>query len=129
MTEPNTDLLQETPDEQLSQRWRQGERVDVAEFLASFPTLQPTEMVAVLLTDQRERWQAGDRIPAENYLRRFPALESDADAVRTLPAADVNAAIKNSAGQRRGREDTGRNNQRLFGVMRFPRGGTIASWS
>jgi WD40 repeat protein/tRNA A-37 threonylcarbamoyl transferase component Bud32 len=84
MTESRTDPAPEAPDAQLWQRWRQGERVDVAEFLAGFPSLEATELVAVLLIDQSERWKLGERIPAENYLRRYPALEADAEAVVEL---------------------------------------------
>jgi hypothetical protein len=65
------------PDARLWQRWRQGECVDVVDFLAGFASLESVELVAVLLVDQRERWQVGERIPAETYLRRFPALEAD----------------------------------------------------
>ncbi len=84
MTEPGTVPPQESAAVQLWQRWRQGERVDVAEFLAGFACLGPTEMVAVLLIDQRERWQVGERIPTENYLRRYPGLAADAEAVVEL---------------------------------------------
>jgi WD40 repeat protein/tRNA A-37 threonylcarbamoyl transferase component Bud32 len=74
----------EAADVQLWQRWRQGERPDVGEFLAGLPDLGGTEMVAVLLVDQRERWQVGERVPAESYLRRFPALESASETVVEL---------------------------------------------
>ncbi len=84
MITPGTNQVEEAPDAQLWQRWRQGERVDVGEFLAGFPGLEAAEVVAVLLIDQRERWQLGERIPAENYLRRFPRLESDGEAVVEL---------------------------------------------
>jgi serine/threonine protein kinase len=71
----------ETADQLLWQCWRRGQRVEVSEFLAGFPELDTTDLVAVLLIDQSERWQLGERIPAENYLRRFRVLESDSEAV------------------------------------------------
>ena len=42
----------EAGDVQLWQRWRQGERPEVGEFLAGFPDLGGTEVVAVLLVDE-----------------------------------------------------------------------------
>src|SRR5580692_6481357 len=84
MTDASEMPVEEAPDAQLSQRWRQGKRVDVGDFLAGFAGLESTELVAVLLVDQRERWQVGERIPAESYLRRFPALEAEAEAVVEL---------------------------------------------
>jgi serine/threonine-protein kinase len=74
----------ETADVELWQRWRLTERPDVGAFLARFPDLGGTEVVAVLLVDQRERWQVGERVPAESYLRRFPALEGDPESVVEL---------------------------------------------
>ncbi len=84
MAEPGNAPVEAAPDVQLWQRWRRGERVDLGEFLAGRGDLGATELVAVLLVDQRERWQVGERTPAENYLRRFPALEADAEAVVEL---------------------------------------------
>jgi WD40 repeat protein/serine/threonine protein kinase len=84
VTQPSKAATDQAPDAQLWRRWRQGERPDVGDFLADFAGLEATEVVAVLLVDQRERWQIGERIPAESYLRRFPALESDAEAVVEL---------------------------------------------
>jgi hypothetical protein len=84
MTDSTKIPTDEPPDAQLWQRWRQGERVDVADFLAGFGGLESAERVAVLLVDQRERWQVGQRIPAEAYLRRFPDLEADSEAVVEL---------------------------------------------
>jgi WD40 repeat protein/serine/threonine protein kinase len=80
----SSEAFPDPPDRQLSQRWRRGERPDVADFLAGFPRLEATEVVAVLLVDQRERWQVGERVPAESYLRRFPSLEADSEAVVEL---------------------------------------------
>jgi WD40 repeat protein len=82
--EPRNAAADETPDAQLSGQWRQGRRLDVAEFLAGFADLNASEVVAVLLVDQRERWQRGERIPAESYLHRFPALAGDTEAVVEL---------------------------------------------
>jgi WD40 repeat protein len=84
MSEPSKTPPQEAPDVQLWQHWRHGQHIDVAEFLAGFPRLGMTEVVAVLLVDQRERWQLGERIPAESYLRRFPFLEGNSEAVVEL---------------------------------------------
>ena len=84
MPEPGKPPAEEAPDEQLWQRWRQGERVDVADFPNRFVDLEATELVAVLLIDQRERWQVGERIPTESYLRRFPRLQANAEAVVEL---------------------------------------------
>ncbi len=84
MMETNKAVSKVRPDEQLWQRWRDGERVDLAEFLAGFRSLQPTELVAVLLIDQSERWRRGERIPAETYLRRFPSLDAEVEAVVEL---------------------------------------------
>src|SRR5262249_53846087 len=84
MSEPSKIPAEQAPDAQLWQRWRQGERPDVGQFLAGFAGLDAVEVVAVLLADQRERWQRGERIPAESYLRRFPALEADSEAVVEL---------------------------------------------
>ncbi|HEX5271579.1 MAG TPA: serine/threonine-protein kinase, partial [Gemmataceae bacterium] len=84
MTEPRQAAADEAPDAQLWRRWRRGERSDVGEFLSDFPDLGGTDVVAVLLVDQRERWQVGERVPAESYLRRFPDLEADSEAVVEL---------------------------------------------
>jgi serine/threonine-protein kinase len=84
MNEPSNPSPGGTPDAQLWQLWRRGQRVDVSEFLSGFARLETTDLVAVLLIDQSERWQLGERIPAENYLRRFPALEADTEAVVEL---------------------------------------------
>ncbi len=84
MTQDRSPPTQDTPDAQLWQRWRQGERVDIGDFVAGFPDLEASELVAVLLIDQRERWHLGERIPAESYLRCFPNLESDAEAAVEL---------------------------------------------
>jgi WD40 repeat protein len=84
MTQTSKAVSDQAPDVQLWQCWRQGERVDVAEFLSGFTDLEATDVVAVLLIDQSERWQLGERIPAENYLRRFPTLEAHTEAVVEL---------------------------------------------
>src|ERR1700741_5047266 len=84
MTEPSKEAGGPAADAQLWQRWRQGQPIDVGEFLAGFPDLTATELVAVLLLDQRERWQVGERVPAESYLRRFAALESNPEHVVEL---------------------------------------------
>ncbi len=85
MSEPSTSPLEsQAPDAQLWRHWRQGERIDVGDFLSGFADLDATTVVAVLLIDQRERWQLGKRIPAESYLRRFPSLEADSEAVVEL---------------------------------------------
>jgi hypothetical protein len=57
MTEPRQAVPEEAADALLWRRWRRGERVDVADFLAGFTELEAVEVVAVLLVDQRERWQ------------------------------------------------------------------------
>jgi WD40 repeat protein/serine/threonine protein kinase/Flp pilus assembly protein TadD len=84
MTEPGNRSTAECAEELLLQRWRQGERVDIAEFLAAQPAPQPTQLVNLLLIDQRQRWQVGERIPAESYLRRYPTLDADPEAVVEL---------------------------------------------
>jgi serine/threonine-protein kinase len=85
MTTPGEYLEDPPPaDVLLWQRWRQGERPDVAAFLAHHPGLHGADLVAVLLIDQRERWRLGERVPAESYLRRFGKLEEDAEAVVEL---------------------------------------------
>jgi serine/threonine protein kinase len=84
MTQPGETPHEESPDAQLWDRWQQGQRVNVAEFLADFGDLPASEVVAVLLVDQRQRWQMGERLPAESYLRRFPSLEADTEAVVEL---------------------------------------------
>jgi hypothetical protein len=84
MTEHSTAPEGEAPDVLLCHRWRQGDSPDVAAFLAGFPNLEPAEMAAVLLVDQRERWLLGERITAEAYLERFPALAADSEAVVEL---------------------------------------------
>jgi hypothetical protein len=84
MTQPSETPNEEAPDAQLWDRWQQGKRVNVAEFLAGFAELPASEVVAVLLVDQRQRWQMGERLPAESYLRRFPSLEADTEAVVEL---------------------------------------------
>src|SRR5262245_50849906 len=76
-TEPGRDPPQPTPAQQLWQRWRQGEQPDVTAFLAGASRLEPAQVAAVLLVDQRERWRLGDRTPAETYLRMFPALRDN----------------------------------------------------
>jgi WD40 repeat protein len=84
MTEAGRALpAEEGPEEALSRLWRQGQRMDLGEFLTGFPGLGPAELVGVLRVDQRERWQVGERVPAEAYLRRYP-LEGETEAVVEL---------------------------------------------
>jgi serine/threonine-protein kinase len=66
--------------EHLWQLWRQGQRPDLAVFLATTGPLSPAQLAAVLRVDQWQRWQTGERIQAEHYLRRFPGLRADAEA-------------------------------------------------
>jgi serine/threonine protein kinase/WD40 repeat protein len=103
MITPGTNQVEEAPDAQLWQRWRQGERVDLGEFLAGFPGLEATEVVAVLLIDQRERWQLGERIPTENYLRRFPELEAEPEAVVELAYGEF--LLREERGERPARDE------------------------
>jgi hypothetical protein len=83
MTEPSNRSPAESA-EDLLQLWRQGERVDLAEFLAACPAPQPTQLVGLLLIDQSQRWNVGERIPVESYLRRYPTLEDHPEAVVEL---------------------------------------------
>src|SRR5262249_20087984 len=62
-----------TPDQQFWQLWRQGQRPDLAAFLAGRPGLSPADVAGVIAIDQFERWLAGDRVPAEQYLALLPA--------------------------------------------------------
>src|SRR5690349_1026450 len=64
--------------------WRQGQRPDVAAFLASVGPLAALEAAAVLRADQRERWSAGQRVPAEDYLAAAPAVRDDPEAALDL---------------------------------------------
>src|SRR5262245_42292668 len=66
-----------TPAQQLWQLWRQGQQPDVGAFLAHAGDLEPAQVAAVLLVDQRERWRSGDRITAETYLQLVPHLRED----------------------------------------------------
>src|SRR4051794_23452270 len=84
MSEPSRTPGDEAADVQLWQRWRLGEQVDIGNFLAAFPPLGLTDLVSVLLIDQRERWLLGEHTPAEGYLRRFPVLETAPEAVVEL---------------------------------------------
>jgi WD40 repeat protein/tRNA A-37 threonylcarbamoyl transferase component Bud32 len=72
------------PAEQLRQRWRQGQRPDVWQFLEPLGDLPPAALVAVLAVDQQQRWHAGERVPAEDYLRRCPALAADVERALEL---------------------------------------------
>jgi tetratricopeptide (TPR) repeat protein/tRNA A-37 threonylcarbamoyl transferase component Bud32 len=72
------------PAEQLCQLWHQGQRPDVDVFLADAGPLSPTQMAAVLRTDQRERWPSGERIAAEAYLQRYPEVQADREAAVDL---------------------------------------------
>jgi serine/threonine-protein kinase len=77
----------ERPDdaaELLWQRWRRGDRPDVAAFLAEAGPLAPGAVAAVLRVDQRQRWQAGERVPAEDYLRRYPDLRGQPETAVDL---------------------------------------------
>jgi len=68
----------------LDRHWAEGERPDIGIFLAQFKSLSPSDLVAVLRTDQRHRWRAGDRVLCETYLEQFPTLNSEADAAIDL---------------------------------------------
>jgi hypothetical protein len=61
----------------LCSMWDQGQRPDVAGFLAAAAPVELTELVAVLRIDQHRRWQNGDFVRAEEYFNRFPALLAD----------------------------------------------------
>src|SRR5215468_11201997 len=63
--------------ERLWQRWENGERPDVYDFIELSGNLPAECLIAVLEVDQRERWQRGERVFAESYLGRFPNLTSD----------------------------------------------------
>src|SRR5262249_19066300 len=69
-------------------RWRQGERPDVWEFLATAGAPTPAEAAAVLRVDQRERWLAGERVPAEEYLKRCPAVQAETELAVELIYAE-----------------------------------------
>ena len=86
-------MSREHPAEQLSRLWRQGQRPELADFLAGRAALPPGELVGVLHADQRQRWRAGQRIPAEDYLREFPAVASDPELKLDL----VFSELRNSA--------------------------------
>src|SRR5437763_6627879 len=68
--ESDADGRDNQPDaaERLCQRWQQGQRPDVVQFLAGFGSLPPAEVAAVLRVDQGHRWQSGEPILAEAYL-------------------------------------------------------------
>ena len=97
MSERGEALNFEAADVRLSRQWQAGERVDLGVFLAGLD-LGSTELVAVLLVDQRERWRLGERVPAESYLRRFAELEADCEAVVELAYGEI--LLRESRGER-----------------------------
>jgi WD40 repeat protein/serine/threonine protein kinase len=77
MDEPESDgrsFLREELALRLWNLWRQGQKPDVADFLAGSGPLSPSQVLAVLRVDQLGRWLAGERVPVEYYLERFPAV-------------------------------------------------------
>lgn len=63
------------------QRWGEGESPpDLEQFLDEFGSLPRTDLVEVLITDQRLRWQRPAGPSVEDYLNRFPALATDRHA-------------------------------------------------
>src|SRR5262245_24155538 len=60
-------------------RWRQGERPDVREFLIRNSDLSPSQVVALLRVDQRERWAKNERVSAAAYLQDFPSVRCDTE--------------------------------------------------
>jgi serine/threonine protein kinase/formylglycine-generating enzyme required for sulfatase activity len=72
------------PAERLWNLWRQGQRPDLHEFLATTGAMSTTQLVALLRVDQQERWRIGQRPPASGYLRDHPAVRNDPEAAHEL---------------------------------------------
>jgi serine/threonine-protein kinase len=72
----------------LWERWQNGERPQVEEFLAEAGALDADEILAVLRVDQSERYRLGECVLAERYLQAFPALASDPERAIDLIFAE-----------------------------------------
>lgn len=73
-----------SPDDDLRALWRiwrqspEGSpRPDVWDFIASLGPLSPSQILSIVIVDQRERWSIGERPRLEEYLERCPALDHD----------------------------------------------------
>ena len=73
-----------TPALQLSERWKSGQQVDVAEFVKGFTELPTAILLSIVLVDQYEQWRIGNAIVAEEYFHRFPSIKMDRSAAVDL---------------------------------------------
>ena len=69
-----------TAADQYRRAWAAGPPPDLAQFLATIPTLLPDDLLDVIEIDRAERWRRGDRVTAELYLKAFPAMRNDAES-------------------------------------------------
>jgi WD40 repeat protein len=68
--------------------WERGSVPDVASFLRGLPGLTPTQVLAIVRTDQDRRWRAGQPVPAEDYLGQHPVLAALSGAAVELICAE-----------------------------------------
>jgi hypothetical protein len=57
---------------------------DLGKFLAGYPDLPASELLEVVLVDQRMRWKRRAGRPVEDYLANYPALAADVELVADL---------------------------------------------
>jgi serine/threonine protein kinase len=79
-----TDPAPGDPARRLQRLWQQGQRPDLAAFLAEAGQLTPDQLLAVVRLDQQQRWLAGERVGAEAYLNAHPALRADPEGAVVL---------------------------------------------
>jgi serine/threonine protein kinase len=80
---PETELLVECLAEEMGQRWRDGERPCVEDYLARHPQLreQPEAALELLYEEIHLRQEQGQEIRAEEFLRRFPGWRREVQAL------------------------------------------------
>src|SRR5262249_21635772 len=90
--------------------WRQGQRPDVADFLAAAGIRDPEEVLAVLRVDQTEWFRLGRWVRVESYLDAVPALRDHREQALDLIFAEY--LLREEMGRRPAPEEY---------LRRFPR--------
>jgi serine/threonine protein kinase len=80
---PDEERLIEELTEEMAQRWRDGERPRVEEYLELYPQLgdQPEVALELLYEEIHLRQEHGQEIRAEEFLRRFPDWQREVHAL------------------------------------------------
>jgi WD40 repeat protein/tRNA A-37 threonylcarbamoyl transferase component Bud32 len=69
--------------------WQEGQRPNLADFLAGCAPLDPLDLAEVLRIDQQQRWLIGQRVTAEQYLKEYPSVAADEEAALDVIYAEL----------------------------------------